>query len=94
MKPPASPAVCGLRCSLHCSRHLRCAVKMRLLENKSEKILREIRRVRTFLSTQKDPVARMKILMKKEKKLKGRDENEFVEGEPFRCLCTFCLWQG
>lgn len=33
-------------------------------------------------------------LMKKEKKLKGHDGNEFVEGEPFRYLCTFCLWQG
>lgn len=32
--------------------------------------------------------------MKKEKKLKGHDGNEFVEGEPFRYLCTFCLWQG
>ncbi|KAH0508562.1 DNA repair-scaffolding protein [Microtus ochrogaster] len=85
-KPPASPAVCGLRCSLHCSCHLRCAVKMRLLENKSEKILREIqsafpkRRVRTSLSTHQDPVARMKILIRKEEKLKSRDGNEFVEG--------------
>lgn len=96
-KPPASSAVCGLRCSLLCSCHLRCAVKMRLLENRSEKIFREIqsafpkRRVRTLLSTHQDPVARMKILMRKEKKVKGRDGNEFVEGEPFRCLCTFCL---
>uniref|UniRef100_A0A8C2LXG0 Developmental pluripotency-associated 3 n=1 Tax=Cricetulus griseus TaxID=10029 RepID=A0A8C2LXG0_CRIGR len=58
------------------------------VENKSEAILRKVqsafprRQVRTLLSVQNDPIARMKRFI--------RDQ----EGEPFRCLCTFCLYQG
>ncbi|CAO2630991.1 Developmental pluripotency-associated protein 3 [Lemmus lemmus] len=72
---------------------------MRLVDNKTEKILREIqsafpkRRVYTLLSAQTDPIARMEILMREEKKLKSCDGNEFVEGESFRCLCPFFLCQ-
>ncbi|XP_028713653.2 developmental pluripotency-associated protein 3 [Peromyscus leucopus] len=67
--------------------HRRPRPKMRVVENNSEKILRAVqsafpkRRVRTLLSVQRDPVARMKRFM--------RDESE-----PFRCLCTFCVYQG
>ncbi|XP_050013369.1 developmental pluripotency-associated protein 3-like [Alexandromys fortis] len=64
-KPPASLA--GLKLQRSCrSRILHRAIKMRNVENKSEKILREVqsafpkRRVRTLLSVQNNPVAKMK----------------------------------
>lgn len=67
-KPPASLAGLKLR---RRSLRIRChAIKMRTVENKSEKILREVqsafpkRRVRTLLSVQNDPVAKMKRLMR------------------------------
>ncbi|XP_055473158.1 developmental pluripotency-associated protein 3, partial [Psammomys obesus] len=71
------------------------------VENRSEKILREVqsafpkRSVRTLLSVQRDPIAKMKRFIRIEKKLRslsghGSEENK----EPFRCLCTFCLYQG
>ncbi|XP_051011607.1 developmental pluripotency-associated protein 3 [Acomys russatus] len=72
-----------------------------LSENRSQKILREVqsafpkRRVRTLLSVQKDPIARMRRLFRIEKKLKSIEGNENEERrEPFRCLCTFCLYRG
>ncbi|KAL6033338.1 hypothetical protein STEG23_009980 [Scotinomys teguina] len=74
-------------------RHPRPPGKMRLVENKSEKILREVqsafprRRVRTLLSVQKDPIARMKRFMRIEKKLSN--ENKHSEGRGkwiSRCL--------
>lgn len=69
-KPPASLA--GLKLSRRSRRLriLRHAIKMRKVENKSEKILREVqsafpeRRVRTLLSVQNDPVAKRKRLMR------------------------------
>ncbi|XP_052577526.1 developmental pluripotency-associated protein 3 [Peromyscus californicus insignis] len=82
-KSPFQP----IRYSRRNHRRSRPPVKRRVVENNSEKILRAVqsafpkRRVRTLLSVQKDPVARMKRFM--------RDESE-----PFRCLCTFCVYQG
>lgn len=79
--------------------HRRPRPKMRVVENNSEKILRAVqsafpkRRVRTLLSVQRDPVARMKRFMRIEKRLRSRN-GERDESEPFRCLCTFCVYQG
>ncbi|XP_040594254.1 developmental pluripotency-associated protein 3 [Mesocricetus auratus] len=76
------------------------STKIKPVENKSEIILRKVqsafprRQVRTLLSVQKDPVARMKRFIRIEKKLKSRNGDVYEEGEPFRCLCTFCLYQG
>nr|XP_042127295.1 developmental pluripotency-associated protein 3-like [Peromyscus maniculatus bairdii] len=79
--------------------HCRPRPKMRVVENNSEKILRAVqsafpkRRVCMLLSVQKDPVARMKRFMWIEKTLRSRN-GERDESEPFRCLCTFCLYEG
>ncbi|XP_057645306.1 developmental pluripotency-associated protein 3 [Chionomys nivalis] len=82
-------------------RILHRAMKMRNVENKSEKILREVqsafpkRRVRTLLSVQNNPVAKMKRFMRIEKKLKScSDGNVFNKAQPFKCICTFCLYEG
>ncbi|XP_060239396.1 developmental pluripotency-associated protein 3 [Meriones unguiculatus] len=71
------------------------------VENRSEKILREVqsafpkRSVRTLLSVQRDPIARMKRFFRIEAKLRSFNGNGSEEKkEPFRCLCTFCLYQG
>ncbi|XP_036037839.1 developmental pluripotency-associated protein 3 [Onychomys torridus] len=83
-----SPSFKPVRYHRRRHRRSRPPVKKRVVENNSEKILRAVqsafpkRRVRTLLSVQNDPVARMKRFM--------RDE----ESKPFRCLCTFCLYQG
>ncbi|XP_040592060.1 developmental pluripotency-associated protein 3-like [Mesocricetus auratus] len=76
------------------------STKIKPVENKREIILRKVqsafprRQVRTLLSVQKDPVARMKRFIRIEKKLRSRNGDVYEEGEPFRCLCTFCLYQG
>ncbi|XP_038201590.1 developmental pluripotency-associated protein 3 [Arvicola amphibius] len=101
-KPPASLAGLKLGRSRRSHSRILCrAIKMRMVENKSEKILREVqsafpkRRVRTLLSVQNNPVAKMKRLMRIEKKLKScNDGNVFDEAQPFKCLCTFCLYNG
>lgn len=70
-KPPASLAGLKLQRSRRSRiRILHRAMKMRNVENKSEKILREVqsafpkRRVRTLLSVQNNPVAKMKRFMR------------------------------
>lgn len=69
-KPPASLARLKLHRRSRRIRILRRAIKMRKVENKSEKILREVqsafpkRRVRTLLSVQNDPDAKRKRLMR------------------------------
>ncbi|XP_041491955.1 developmental pluripotency-associated protein 3 [Microtus oregoni] len=98
-KPPAS--LTGLKLQL-CSRSriLHRAMKMRNVENKSEKILREVqsafpkRRVRTLLSVQNNPVAKMKRFMRIEKKLNSCIDGNFNKAQPFKCICTFCLYNG
>ncbi|CAO2606478.1 Developmental pluripotency-associated protein 3 [Lemmus lemmus] len=98
-KPPASLAGRKLRLRSRRSRILRRAIKTRTAENKSEKILREVqsafpkRRVRTLLSVQNDPVAKMKRLMRILINLLHYFF-QFNEGEPFKCICTFCLYHG
>ncbi|KAK7799491.1 hypothetical protein U0070_022615 [Myodes glareolus] len=100
-KPPASLAGLKLHRRSRRIRILRRTIKMRKVKNKSEKILWEVqsafpkRRVRTLLSVQNDPVAKRKRLMQIEKKLKScNDGNVFSKAQPFKCLCTFCLYHG
>ncbi|XP_013208354.1 developmental pluripotency-associated protein 3 [Microtus ochrogaster] len=100
-KPPASLAGLKLQRSRRSRvRILHRAMKMRNVENKSEKILREVqsafpkRRVRTLLSVQNNPVAKMKRFMRIEKKLNSCSDGNFNKAQPFKCICTFCLYNG
>ncbi|XP_031236821.1 developmental pluripotency-associated protein 3 [Mastomys coucha] len=88
-----------------CRRHRRRDLLHRIgrvpVENKSEQILREVqkafpeRRVRTLLSVLKDPVAKRRRFIRIEQREKRLEGNEFKGNtEPFRCLCTFCHYQG
>ena len=81
-------------------RSLRNRIAAVPVENKSEKIRREVqsafpkRRVRTLLSVLKDPIAKMRRFVRIEQRQKRLEGNEFERGsEPFRCLCTFCHYQ-
>ncbi|EDK99693.1 developmental pluripotency-associated protein 3 [Mus musculus] len=81
-------------------RSLRNRIAAVPVENKSEKIRREVqsafpkRRVRTLLSVLKDPIAKMRRLVRIEQRQKRLEGNEFErDSEPFRCLCTFCHYQ-
>jgi hypothetical protein len=81
-------------------RSLRNRIAAVPVENKSEKIRREVqsafpkRKVRTLLSVLKDPIAKMRRFVRIEQRQKRLEGNEFERGsEPFRCLCTFCHYQ-
>ena len=81
-------------------RSLRNRIAAVPVENKSEKIRREVqsafpkRRVGTLLSVLKDPIAKMRRLVRIEQRQKRLEGNEFErDSEPFRCLCTFCHYQ-
>ncbi|XP_008823723.1 developmental pluripotency-associated protein 3 [Nannospalax galili] len=54
------------------------------------------RGVRTLLSVQKDPKAKMKRLIRIEKKLRSTalKGDQGARSEPFKCTCTFCTYQG
>lgn len=77
---------------------LRHRVQNQAVENRSEKIMREVqsafpkRRVRTLLSVLRDPVARMRRFVRIEQRQRRLEGNESKD-EPFRCLCTFCHYQ-
>lgn len=77
---------------------LRHRVQNQPVENRSEKIMREVqsafpkRRVRTLLSVLKDPIARMRRFVRIEQRQRQLEGNE-KRDEPFRCLCTFCHYQ-
>nr|XP_034350058.1 developmental pluripotency-associated protein 3-like [Arvicanthis niloticus] len=80
---------------------LRYLIESRPVENKSEQILREVqsafpkRSVRTLLSVLQDPRARMKRFAQIEQRQKMLEGTEYKgNSEPFRCLCTFCHYQG
>ncbi|XP_034367221.1 developmental pluripotency-associated protein 3 [Arvicanthis niloticus] len=82
-------------------RRLRHLIESRPVENKSEQILREVqsafpkRRVRTLLSVLQNPIAKMKRFARIEQRQKRLEGNEYKgSSEPFRCLCTFCHYQG
>ncbi|XP_028616958.1 developmental pluripotency-associated protein 3 [Grammomys surdaster] len=82
-------------------RRLRHLVESKPVENKSEKIRREVqsafpkRKVRTLLSVLQDPIARMKRMARIEQRQRRLEGKEYKgKNESFRCLCTFCHYQG
>ncbi|XP_063135721.1 developmental pluripotency-associated protein 3-like [Rattus norvegicus] len=83
----------------HRHHSLRHRVQNQPVENRSERIMREVqsafpkRRVHTLLSSVlKEPVARMRRFVRIEQRQRQLEGNENRD-EPFRCLCTFCHYQ-